>query len=82
MLVKCRGNLVCRTSALLNIVNAKKIVRVWQVKRDMRTKQSKGFGFVRFAEFEQQQKALSQRHLIEGRWCDLRIPNSQVILNY
>jgi len=49
-----------------------------QVKRDIRTKQSKGFGFVRFAEYESQVKALSQHHLIEGRWCDIRIPNSQV----
>lgn len=48
-----------------------------QVKRDIRTKQSKGFGFVRFAEYESQLKALSQRHLIEGRMCDIRIPNSQ-----
>jgi len=51
-----------------------------QVKRDIRTKQSKGFGFVRFAEYESQLKALSQQHLIEGRWCDIRIPNSQVSL--
>jgi len=49
-----------------------------QVKRDIRTKQSKGFGFVRFAEYESQLKALSQQHLIEGRLCDIRIPNSQV----
>jgi len=49
-----------------------------QVKRDIRTKQSKGFGFIRFAEFESQLKALSQQHLLEGRWCDIRIPNSQV----
>jgi len=49
-----------------------------QIKRDIRTKQSKGFGFVRFAEYESQLKALSQQHLIEGRVCDVRIPNSQV----
>jgi len=50
-----------------------------QVKRDIRTKQSKGFGFIRFAEYESQLKALSQQHLLEGRWCDIRIPNSQVL---
>ena len=44
----------------------------------MKTGQSKGFGFVRFGEYESQMKCLSQRHMIDGRWCDVRIPNSRV----
>ncbi|XP_046381381.1 TAR DNA-binding protein 43-like isoform X2 [Haliotis rufescens] len=48
-----------------------------QVKKDPKTGQSKGFGFVRFAEYEAQVKCISQRHMIDGRWCDVRIPNSK-----
>lgn len=48
-----------------------------QVKKDTKTLQSKGFGFVRFAEYKCQLKCLSQRHMIDGRWCDVRIPNSK-----
>ena len=47
-----------------------------QVKRDPKTGQSKGFGFIRFAEYESQVKVISQRHMIDGRWCDVTIPNS------
>ncbi|XP_041377888.1 TAR DNA-binding protein 43-like isoform X2 [Gigantopelta aegis] len=48
-----------------------------QVKKDPKTGQSKGFGFVRFADYEAQFKCISQRHMIDGRWCDVRIPNSK-----
>ncbi|GFS10313.1 TAR DNA-binding protein 43 [Elysia marginata] len=48
-----------------------------QVKRDMKTGQSKGFGFIRFANYESQVKCCSQRHMIDGRWCDVTIPNSK-----
>jgi len=48
-----------------------------QVKKDPKSGQSKGFGFVRFVEYEAQLKCLSQRHMIDGRWCDVRIPNSK-----
>ncbi|XP_064610633.1 TAR DNA-binding protein 43-like [Liolophura sinensis] len=48
-----------------------------QVKKDPKTRESKGFGFVRFKEYEAQKKCLSQRHMIDGRWCDVRIPNSK-----
>ncbi|ODM98169.1 TAR DNA-binding protein 43 [Orchesella cincta] len=48
-----------------------------QVKKDSKTGQSKGFGFIRFANYESQIRVLSQRHLIEGRWCDVKIPNSK-----
>uniref|UniRef100_S4RR53 RRM domain-containing protein n=2 Tax=Petromyzontidae TaxID=7746 RepID=S4RR53_PETMA len=49
-----------------------------QVKRDAKSGTSKGFGFVRFSEFESQLKAISQRHLIGGRWCDVKLPNTKV----
>ncbi|XP_038678099.1 TAR DNA binding protein, like isoform X1 [Scyliorhinus canicula] len=48
-----------------------------QVKRDTKTGNSKGFGFVRFTEYETQVKAMSQRHMIDGRWCDCKLPNSK-----
>lgn len=48
-----------------------------QVKRDVKTGNSKGFGFVRFTEYETQMKVMSQRHMIDGRWCDCKLPNSK-----
>ncbi|KAG7261138.1 hypothetical protein CRUP_005286 [Coryphaenoides rupestris] len=48
-----------------------------QVKRDAKTGNSKGFGFVRFTEYETQTKVVSQRHMIDGRWCDCKLPNSK-----
>lgn len=50
----------------------------FQVKRDIKTGQSKGFGFIRFVNYESQVKCCSQRHMIDGRWCDVTIPNSKV----
>ncbi len=49
-----------------------------QVKKDIKTGQSKGFGFIRFANYESQMRVLAQRHMIDGRWCDVKIPNSKV----
>lgn len=49
-----------------------------QIKKDLRTGQSKGFGFIRFASYEGQMKALSSRHFIDGRWCDVKVPSSKV----
>ena len=51
-----------------------------QVKKDIKTGQSKGFGFIRFASYEVQMRVLAQRHMIDGRWCDVKIPNSKVII--
>ena len=48
-----------------------------QVKRDAKTGNSKGFGFVRFTEYEVQDKVVQQRHMIDGRWCDCKLPNSK-----
>ncbi|XP_064876791.1 TAR DNA binding protein, like isoform X1 [Oncorhynchus nerka] len=53
-----------------------------QVKRDVKTGNSKGFGFVRFTEYETQSKVISQRHMIDGRWCDCKLPNSKVFNQY
>lgn len=48
-----------------------------QVKRDVKTGNSKGFGFVRFGDWETQSKVIAQRHMIDGRWCDCKLPNSK-----
>ncbi|XP_030759617.1 TAR DNA-binding protein 43 isoform X1 [Sitophilus oryzae] len=48
-----------------------------QVKKDPKTGQSKGFGFIRFASYESQMRVLTQRHMIDGRWCDVKVPNSK-----
>ncbi|XP_017335059.1 TAR DNA-binding protein 43 isoform X1 [Ictalurus punctatus] len=48
-----------------------------QVKRDAKTGNSKGFGFVRFTDWEAQGKVITQRHMIDGRWCDCKLPNSK-----
>lgn len=48
-----------------------------QVKKDLKTGLSKGFGFVRFASYESQMRVLAQRHKIDGRWCDVKVPNSK-----
>jgi len=49
-----------------------------QLKRKPLTGESKGFGFIRFADKEVEKKVLLQRHMIEGRWCDVKIPDSQL----
>lgn len=51
-----------------------------QVKIDPISKKSKGYGFIRFADQEVQVRVMLQRHQIDGRWCDVRIPVSKVIL--
>lgn len=50
-----------------------------QVKKDPKSGQSKGYGFVRMASYDAQRRILSQRHMIDGRWCEVRVPNSKVI---
>ena len=52
------------------------------MKRDPKTGQSKGYGFVRYADYDSQLKCLAQRHMIDGRWCDVNIPNSNVGIQY
>ncbi|KAG8039712.1 hypothetical protein G9C98_000441 [Cotesia typhae] len=50
-----------------------------QVKKDPKSGQSKGFGFIRFGSYESQLRCLAQRHMIDGRWCDVKVPNSKNI---
>lgn len=50
-----------------------------QVKKDINSGQSKGFGFIRFGAYDAQMRALAQRHLVDGRWCEVKVPNSKVI---
>ncbi|KPI93438.1 TAR DNA-binding protein 43 [Papilio xuthus] len=47
-----------------------------QLKKD-KNGSFKGFGFIRFATYASQMRALAQRHNIDGRWVDVRIPNSK-----
>ncbi len=47
-----------------------------QVKKEQNG-QSKGFGFVRFSNYETQLRVLGQRHQIDGRWCEVKVPNSK-----
>ena len=39
--------------------------------------ESKGFDFIKFADKDVEKKVLLQRHMIDGRWCDIKIPESQ-----
>uniref|UniRef100_A0A6P4EBS8 TAR DNA-binding protein 43 n=1 Tax=Drosophila rhopaloa TaxID=1041015 RepID=A0A6P4EBS8_DRORH len=48
-----------------------------QIKKDTKSGQSKGFGFVRFGSYDAQMRVLSNRHLIDGRWCEVKVPNSK-----
>lgn len=51
-------------------------VEYTQIKTDSNGK-SKGYGFVRFKHKKSQVRVMLERHNIEGRWCDVRIPNSK-----
>ncbi|XP_055967060.1 TAR DNA-binding protein 43-like [Sorex fumeus] len=49
-----------------------------QVKKKIsRLVTKRGFDFVRFTEYETQVKVMSQRHMIDGRWFDCKLPNSK-----
>ena len=51
----------------------------FQVKMDPWSGKSKGFGFIRFHDIDAQLTCLAQqRHMIDGRWCEVNIPNSNV----
>ena len=47
-----------------------------QIKKDPKSGQSKGFGFVKFLDYDTQMRVVAKRHNIFGRWCDVRIPLS------
>ncbi|XP_040269395.1 TAR DNA-binding protein 43-like [Bufo bufo] len=46
-----------------------------QVKKDAQTGQSRGFGFIRFTDYETQEKVMSLRHEIDGRLCRVCLAN-------
>lgn len=48
-----------------------------QLKKSPGSGESKGYAFIRFVEKEVEKKVLLQRHMIDGRWCDIKIPDSQ-----
>lgn len=48
-----------------------------QLKKRPGTGESRGYGFVRFADKEVEEKVLLQRHMIDGRWCDIKVPDSK-----
>lgn len=52
-------------------------VNMVQIKTDPKSGKSRGFGFVRFTKSSIQNKLLSMRHFIDGRWCDVRVPLSK-----
>nr|VZI38319.1 unnamed protein product [Spirometra erinaceieuropaei] len=54
-------------------------VAMVQVKRDPNTNQSRGYGFIRFRDYAAQAMCLAERHFIDSRWCDVRIPVSKVL---
>ena len=48
-----------------------------QIKRDGNG-QSRGFGFIRFKNYESQLAVINKRHFIDGRHVDVKIPDSKV----
>jgi len=48
-----------------------------QLKKRPGSGESKGFGFIKFSDKDVEKKVLLQRHMIDGRWCDIKIPESQ-----
>lgn len=49
-----------------------------QIKRDA-SGNSKGFGFIRYEDYSSQAKALGQRHYVNNRWVEVKIPASKVL---
>jgi RNA recognition motif-containing protein len=49
----------------------------WKIKRDANG-QSRGFGFIRFKNYESQLAVINKRHFIDGRHVDVKIPDSKV----
>jgi len=42
---------------------------------------SKGYAFIKFKDMEVQEKVLLTRHMVQDRWCDVKVPESQEIKN-
>lgn len=51
-----------------------------QVKREPDTLKSKGYAFIRFADYDAQVMCLAEQHCIDNRWCEVKIPYSKVII--
>ncbi|KAL5276411.1 TARDBP family protein [Megaselia abdita] len=47
---------------------------MYEIKKVKSTGQSRGFGFIRFASIEAQEKAIKARHFIDEKWCEVRLP--------
>ncbi|PIK58354.1 putative TAR DNA-binding protein 43 isoform X2 [Apostichopus japonicus] len=48
-----------------------------EIKFDRLTGKSKGFGFVRFAEAETGKQVMVKKHIIQGRTCEVKVPDSR-----
>ena len=46
------------------------------MKRDDSGK-SRGYGFIRYADYEAQERVIGKAHFIEGRRCEVKIPHSK-----
>lgn len=88
--VKCFGGKKCTDLIVLNLAwqtdEAKlrnyfsqfgDLVMV-QIKRDPDTGKSRGYGFIRFSDFDGQVMCLAERHMIDDRICDVRVPLSKI----
>jgi len=42
---------------------------------------SKGYAFIKFKDMEVQEKVLLTRHMVQDRWCDVKVPESQELKN-
>lgn len=71
------GELVLVQVWLLADVEAR-LSSLFKVKKDKETTQSKGYAFIRFSDYESQVLCLAEKHLIDGRWCAVKVPFSKV----
>lgn len=48
-----------------------------EIKYDRDTRRSRGFGFVRFADAETGHQVMMKKHMIQGRTCEVKVPDSR-----
>lgn len=88
--VKCFGGKKCTDLIVLNLAwhtdetklrnyfsQFGNLVMV-QIKRDPDTGKSRGYGFIRFSDYAGQVMCLAERHLIDDRLCEVRVPLSKL----
>ena len=48
------------------------------MKRDPQTGKSKGFGFIRYKEYDAQEQVVEKRHKVDhsSRWCEVKYPDT------